>query len=133
MIFQPAAFAAQAFLVIQRIDGERLAGFGAGDQVVEVPVGVAGPDLTTMVGYLSSFRSTWRRLRVKGRTCVGQRPASTAFAQASLVSTSALSSKLVRAVAGLALGDDGLLFAAEEHGERLAHPARYRPGGRQVP
>ena len=38
------------------------------------------------------LRSTWRRLRVKGRTSPGQRPSSTAFAQALLVSTSALSS-----------------------------------------
>jgi cytosine/adenosine deaminase-related metal-dependent hydrolase len=36
--------------------------------------------------------STWRRLRVNGRTSAGQRPSSTAFAQALLVSTSALSS-----------------------------------------
>ena len=35
----------QAFFVIQRIDGQGLSGFGAGDQVVEVPVGIGGPDL----------------------------------------------------------------------------------------
>ena len=45
-MFQPAVLGgAQAFLVIQGIDRERLAGFSAGDQVVEVAVGVAGPDL----------------------------------------------------------------------------------------
>src|SRR5262245_22212762 len=35
----------EALLVIERIDGERLAGFGARDQVVEVAVVVGGPDL----------------------------------------------------------------------------------------
>ena len=35
----------QAFLVIQGVDGERLAGFVAGDQVIEVAVGVGGPNL----------------------------------------------------------------------------------------
>ena len=34
----------QALLVVQRIDRQRLAGLGAGDQVVVVAVGVAGPD-----------------------------------------------------------------------------------------
>ena len=37
-------------------------------------------------------RSVWRRLRVYGRTCAGQRPASTAVVQAALAATSALSS-----------------------------------------
>ena len=35
----------QALLVIERIDGQRFAGFLAGDQVVEVAIGVRGPDL----------------------------------------------------------------------------------------
>ena len=34
----------QALAVVQRIDRERLAALGAGDQVVVVAVGVAGPD-----------------------------------------------------------------------------------------
>jgi hypothetical protein len=34
----------QALPVVERIDRESLAGVGTGDQVVEVPVGVAGPD-----------------------------------------------------------------------------------------
>ena len=34
----------QALLVVERIDRQRLAGLGAGDQVVVVAVGVAGPD-----------------------------------------------------------------------------------------
>src|SRR5204863_394200 len=34
----------QALLVIERVDRERLPGVRAGDQVVVVPVGVAGPD-----------------------------------------------------------------------------------------
>ena len=35
----------QAFLVVQRVDGHGLAGFGAGDQVVEIAVGVSSPNL----------------------------------------------------------------------------------------
>ena len=35
----------QAFLVIQRIDSQRVSGFRAGDEIVEVAVGVGGPDL----------------------------------------------------------------------------------------
>ena len=35
----------EAFLVIERIDRQRLAGFGAGDKVVEIAAGVTGPDL----------------------------------------------------------------------------------------
>src|SRR5256885_1992574 len=35
----------EAFLVVERIDRERLAGFGAGDQVIEIPSGIGGPDL----------------------------------------------------------------------------------------
>ena len=35
----------QALVVVQRVDGKRLAGLRAGDQVVEIAVGVAGPDL----------------------------------------------------------------------------------------
>src|SRR5271169_1753845 len=35
----------EAFLMIQRIDCQRLAGFLAGDQVVKVATGVRGPDL----------------------------------------------------------------------------------------
>ncbi len=35
----------KAFLVVERIDRERLAGLGAGDEIVEVPAGIAGPDL----------------------------------------------------------------------------------------
>src|SRR5690606_35908480 len=34
----------QALLVIQRIDGEGLAAVRAGDEVIEVPPGVGGPD-----------------------------------------------------------------------------------------
>jgi hypothetical protein len=42
----PAAHArrVQAFLVVQRVDGQSLASLGAGDQVVEVAVCIAGPD-----------------------------------------------------------------------------------------
>ena len=42
----PAAYfgGCQAFLVIQRIDGQCLAGFRTSDQVVEVAVAVSGPD-----------------------------------------------------------------------------------------
>jgi hypothetical protein len=36
---------AQAFLVIQGIDNERLSRFRARDQVIEVPIVVAGPHL----------------------------------------------------------------------------------------
>ena len=40
--FQPAAFAArEALLMVQRIDRQRLAGFGAGDQIVEVAIVIA--------------------------------------------------------------------------------------------
>jgi hypothetical protein len=35
----------EAFLVVERIDRERLAALGASDEVVEVAVAVAGPDL----------------------------------------------------------------------------------------
>ena len=35
----------EAFLVVERIDRERLAGFGAGDQVIEIAAGIGGPDL----------------------------------------------------------------------------------------
>jgi len=35
----------QAFLVIQGVDREGLAGLAAGDEVVEITVGVRGPDL----------------------------------------------------------------------------------------
>ena len=35
----------KAFFVVERVDRERFAGLGTGDQVVEVPVGVTGPDL----------------------------------------------------------------------------------------
>jgi hypothetical protein len=35
----------QAFLVIERVDRQRLAGLGTGDQVIEVAPGIGGPDL----------------------------------------------------------------------------------------
>ena len=35
----------EAFLVLEGVDGQRLARLGAGDQVIEIAVGVAGPDL----------------------------------------------------------------------------------------
>src|SRR5437763_256036 len=35
----------QALLVIERVDRQRLAGFGAGDQVIEVAPTIGGPDL----------------------------------------------------------------------------------------
>jgi len=42
----------QAFLVVQRVDGQRFAGFGAGDQVVVVAVVVTGPDALDKHGML---------------------------------------------------------------------------------
>ena len=35
----------EAFLMVERIDRQRLAGLVAGDQVIEVAAGVRGPDL----------------------------------------------------------------------------------------
>ena len=35
----------QAFLMIQGIDGQRLAGLAAGDQVIKIATGIGGPDL----------------------------------------------------------------------------------------
>jgi hypothetical protein len=45
--YLPAAFlgAGETLLVIERVDGKRLSGFGTGDQIVEVSVSVSGPDL----------------------------------------------------------------------------------------
>jgi hypothetical protein len=35
----------QALFMIQGVDGQGLAGFATGDEVVEIAVGVGGPDL----------------------------------------------------------------------------------------
>jgi len=35
----------QTFLMVERIDRQRLAGFSAGHQIIEVATGVGGPDL----------------------------------------------------------------------------------------
>ena len=51
----------QALLVVERIDCERLAGLAAGDEVVEVTVVVAGPDL------LDDLAALRKRIRGLGR------------------------------------------------------------------
>ena len=52
----------QAFLAVQRVDGQRFAGLGAGDQVVEITVGITGPNLLHEHG--SPFYA-WVRCRHK--------------------------------------------------------------------
>ncbi len=42
----------QALLMIQRIDSERFAAFGADDEIVKVPISVSGPDLFDNHDYL---------------------------------------------------------------------------------
>jgi len=44
----------QALFMIQGVDGQGLTGFAAGDQIVEVAVGVGGPDLFDYHGIISS-------------------------------------------------------------------------------
>ena len=41
----PGLGQAQAFGVVEGVDGHGFAGLGAGDQVIEIAVGVGGPDL----------------------------------------------------------------------------------------
>jgi hypothetical protein len=43
----------QAFFMIDRVDGECLAGLGAGNQIIEITVGVASPDSLDEHGRIS--------------------------------------------------------------------------------
>jgi hypothetical protein len=44
----------QTLFMIQGVDGQGLAGFAAGDEVVEIAVGVGGPDLFDYHGIIPS-------------------------------------------------------------------------------
>ena len=59
----------EAFFVVQRIDRKRLAAVRAGDQVVEVAIGIAGPDalddhVVDLLGKLDFDCTKWPTLRV---------------------------------------------------------------------
>src|SRR5205823_7166267 len=62
----------EAFLVVQRIDRQRLAGLGAGDQVIEIAAGIRGPDLFD--DHCSQLLPTLRN----GRTSLGRETSQTA-------------------------------------------------------
>jgi hypothetical protein len=57
----------EALLMIQRIDRHGLAGFGAHDQVIEISVGVTGPDLFYDHQLLLGFRLMARHSREGGK------------------------------------------------------------------
>ena len=62
----------EAFLVVQRIDRQRLASLGAGDQIIEIAAGIGGPDLFD--DHCSQLLPTLRN----GRTSLGGRTSQTA-------------------------------------------------------
>ncbi len=75
-MFQPFALAGgEAFLVVQRIDRQCLAGLGAGDQIIEIAAGISGPDL------FDDHRSQLLPTLRKARTSLGREDESNRAAQ----------------------------------------------------
>ena len=57
----------QTFLVVERVDRERLAGFGAGDQIIEITTGIRRPDLFDDHDTSVTARRTFFRVKAPPR------------------------------------------------------------------